>query len=231
MASYEIVSVNVAEPTVLLRHSSGDVVSAIDKHPVTRSSIRLSSLNLAGDRQADTRLTAAGGQVHGGPDQAVYAFPVEHFSRIADIVGTEVEPGFMGENVTLRGVTETDVCVGDTWTWGSAVLQVTAPRGPCFKLGIRVGRQAARKLIREEGLVGWYLRVLTPGDVPTEGTITLLERHPAGITVRAVQQALQDREVVYPELADLEVMSANLRAALMWRGRDLSGEVPEEDPH
>ncbi len=91
--------------------------------------------------------------MHGGPDQAVYAFPVEHFGRLGEIVCADIEPGFMGENITLGGATETDVCIGDVWRWGTASLQVTAPRGPCFKLGIRVGRQAARTIIREEALV------------------------------------------------------------------------------
>jgi MOSC domain-containing protein YiiM len=227
--SYEIVSVNVAEPSVLLHHFSGDVISAIDKKPVTTSSLHLSTLNLEGDCQADTRLTPAGGQVHGGSDQAVYAFPVEHFSRIGEIVGSDIHPGFMGENVTLRGALEADVCIGDTWQWGDAVVQVTAPRGPCFKLGIRIGRQAARTIIREEGLVGWYLRVLTPGVVGTAGTIALIERHPAGVTVEVAHRALQDRDAVYPDLAGLEVMSTNLRAALMRRGRDMTGGVPEQD--
>ena len=121
--------------------------------------------------------------MHGGTDQAVYAFPAEHFSCIAEILGAEVGPGFMGENVTLKGVTEADACIGDIWRWGNELLQITAPRGPCFKLGIRIGRQAARTIIRQEGLVGWYLRVLTPGDVPTQGSIALVERHQAGVTV------------------------------------------------
>ena len=226
---YEIVSVNVAEPSVLLRHSSGDVVSAIDKRPVAAASLRLGTLNLEGDRQADTRVTPAGGQVHGGPDQAVYAFPAEHLPRIGEIVGSGIGPGFMGENVTLRGALEADVCIGDTWRWGGAVLQVTAPRGPCFKLGIRIGRQAARTIVREEGLVGWYLRTLAPGVVPTDGRITLIERHPAGVTVEVAHRALQDRHAAYPDLAGVEAMSTNLRAALVWRGRDVTGGVPEED--
>jgi MOSC domain-containing protein YiiM len=229
VTQYRIVSVNVAEPSVLLRHSSGDVISAIDKRPVSASTLRLSSLNLEGDRQADTRPTPAGGQVHGGPDQAVYAFPVEHFGRLAEIVGADIEPGFMGENITLGGATETDVCIGDIWRWGTASLQITAPRGPCFKLGIRVGRQAARTIIREEALVGWYLRVVTPGAVPTRGSITLVERHGAAVTVAAAHQALQDRDVVYPELAMHDAMSVDLRAALLRRGRDVTGGVPEVD--
>jgi MOSC domain-containing protein YiiM len=227
--SYEIVSVNVAVPRVLLQHASGDVVSAIDKRPVTAATLDLGPVNLEGDRQADTRPTPAGGQVHGGPDQAVYAFPVEHFARVGEIVGSGIGPGFMGENLSLRGALEADVHIGDTWRWGRALLQVTAPRGPCFKLGIRIGRQAARKVIREEGLVGWYLRVLTPGVVPTEGTITLIERHPAGVTVEAAHRALQDRHTLYPDLARVDAMSTNLRAALTWQDRDTTGGVPETD--
>ena len=78
-------------------------------------------------------------------------------------------------------------------------------------------------------MVGWYLRVLRPGAVPTAGSITLLERHPAGITVAFVHRALQDRHAVFPDLAGLDVMSANVRAALVRRGRDMTGGVPEAD--
>jgi MOSC domain-containing protein YiiM len=229
VTTYEVVSVNVAMPKVLLEHSSGTVESAIEKRPVSGAIVWLSELNLDGDRQADTRPTRAGGQVHGGADQAVYAFPSEHFPRLAEIVGAPVGPGLMGENVTLWGAVEDDVRIGDTWQWGDAVLQITAPRGPCYKLGIQLGRQALRATIRAEGLVGWYLRVLHPGAVPVCGPITRSEQHSAGVTVAAAHRALQDHRGVYPELAALDVMSANLRAQLRHRGRDLTGGVPEED--
>ena len=160
----EIVSVNVARPSVLVRWSDKDVLSAIDKRPVTSSVLQLSTLNLSGDEQADMRPTPQGGQVHGGQDQAVYAFPCEHYTAIGREMGHSLAPGFVGENLTLRGATEADVCIGDVWAWGDALLQVTSPRGPCFKLGIRLGRHALRRWIREEGLVGWYLRVAATGN-------------------------------------------------------------------
>ena len=166
----EIVSVNVARPAVLLARPAGDIISGIDKRPVAGPALRLTEINLEGDGQADTKESRFGGQVHGGPDQAVYAFPAEHYARFEATLGRAVTPGFVGENLTVRGATEADVRIGDVWEWGEARLQVTGPRSPCYKLGIRMGRQALRRWVREEGLVGWYLRVLRPGTVPTSGT-------------------------------------------------------------
>jgi MOSC domain-containing protein YiiM len=226
---FEIVSVNVARPSVLLRWPGGDVISAIDKQPVAAEVLELTELNLAGDEQADTRPTGPGMQVHGGPHQAVYAFPVEHYARLEHHIGSRLRPGYMGENLTLRGATEDDVCIGDVWSWGTARVQVSAPRGPCYKLGIRMGKQALRTAVREEGLVGWYLRVLHAGTVPTTGTVAVVERHPAGVTVARVHQAVQDRANTYAELAALEPLAPGIRRALMMRDRDITGGVPERD--
>lgn len=224
----DIVSVNVGLPTVLLKWAGGEVISAIDKRPVVADEVALTELNLDGDRQADTRPTVDGGQVHGGRDQAVYALPVEHYPRLEQIVGRPVSWGFMGENVTIRGATEGDVFIGDEWRWGSARLQVSAPRGPCYKLGIRIGKQALRTVVREEVLVGWYLRVLTPGRVPTRGHITVDRRDPRRVSVRQVQEALNDRSNVYPHLA-IDPLADKWKRALNTRGRDLTGGVAESD--
>lgn len=229
MESFEIVTVNTARPTVLLRYAGGEVVSGIDKHPTGASRLYLSKLNLAGDEQADQRPTPAGGQVHGGPDQAVYAFPVENYPRVSELIGGPTWPGYMGENITLRGATEANVFIGDVWAWGDAELQVSAPRGPCYKLGIRMGKQALRTVIREEVLTGWYLRVLREGEVPTSGTIRLASRDPAGISVAVVQRAIQDRHNTYPDLAAHPSLSVNVRAALTVPDRDIAGGVPEKD--
>ena len=225
---FGIVSVNVSKPKVLLEWSGGTVISSIDKQPVDADELELTVLNLDGDAQADTRPTP-GGQVHGGPHQAVYAFPAEHYPRLEAIIGRSLAWGFMGENITVRGAVEHDVCIGDIWRWGTARLQVSAPRGPCYKLGIRMGRQALRTIVREERLVGWYLRVLEPGRVPTSGPIHLEERDPAGITVARVQAALNDRAHTYQDIAALEPLAPGLKLALAWPDRDLSGGVPEKD--
>jgi MOSC domain-containing protein YiiM len=225
----EIVSVNVARPSLLVRWPTRDVLSAIDKRPVDAPSVRLGELNLAGDEQADTRPTSLGGQVHGGRDQAVYAFPTEHYAAFERALGRALAPGFVGENLTLRGATEGEVCIGDVWAWGGARLQVTSPRGPCFKLGIRLGRQALRTWVREEGLVGWYLRVLRPGTVPTAGRIEVVERHPARVTVLEVHRALQRQAVGPPRLLELEPLAEKVRNWLRAAERDLTGGLPERD--
>src|SRR2546426_6937298 len=97
----EVVSVNVGRPEVLLEHSTGTVMSAIRKRPVSEPSLLLDALNLEGDQQADTRPTPSGDQVHGGPDQAVYAYPSEHYPKWADELGLDVFPGLFGENLTI----------------------------------------------------------------------------------------------------------------------------------
>jgi MOSC domain-containing protein YiiM len=214
---------------LLVRWPTKDVLSAIDKHPVPAPSLYLDRINLEGDEQADTRPTPQGGQVHGGPDQAVYAFPAEHYVAFERQLGRPLAPGFVGENLTVRGATEADVCIGDVWSWGEALLQVTSPRGPCFKLGIRLGRHALRRWVREEGLVGWYLRVLRPGRVPTTGRIAVVEQHPSRVSVREIHQALQLPTAGPSHLLDLEPLAEKIHRLLQVTGRDMTGGLPERD--
>lgn len=225
----EIVSVNVGMPAVLLARPSGDIISGIDKRPVAASSLRLTSINLEGDGQADTKESRFGGQVHGGLDQAVYAFPAEHYARFEATLERPLAPGFVGENLTVRGATEAEVCIGDVWEWGEALLQVSVPRSPCYKLGIRMGRQALRRWIREAGMVGWYLRVLRPGTVPTTGRIVVTERHAAGVTVLEVHRAIDSGGIGPVHLQQLEPLAMKARRKLQVSGRDVTGGVPETD--
>src|SRR5215212_8363281 len=108
----EIRSVQVGRPSVLATTAAGeDVLSAIVKQPVTTETLALWSINLEGDDQADR-------SVHGGPDKAVYAYSAEHFERWTSEIGIEIGPGTFGENVTVTGLTEADVRIGDQWAWG-----------------------------------------------------------------------------------------------------------------
>lgn len=225
----EIVSVNVGMPAVLLSRPSGDIVSGIDKRPVAAPALRLTATNLEGDGQSDTKESRFGGQVHGGPEQAVYAFPAEHFRRFEAEMGRPVTAGLFGENLTLRGMTEGEACIGDVWEWGDALLQISVPRSPCYKWGIRMGTQVLRRWIREEGLVGWYLRVLRPGTVPTSGRIVVAERHPARVSVLEVHRAIDDGGIGPKHLQDLEPLSLKARNKLRTAGRDQTGGVPERD--
>lgn len=197
---------NVAVPSVLGEVRGERVWSGIAKRPVDPAvALWLSLLDLAGDGQAD--LT-----VHGGPDKAVYAYPSEHLPAWRDELGADLGPAAFGENLETAGVLESDVRIGDVWSWGDAVLQVTQPRWPCFKLALHRGRADVQARMRQTGRTGWYLRVLEPGEVPAAGPITVVRQDAAGISVTDAHLAmadthLDDRQrveavVAHPALAD-----------------------------
>src|SRR4051794_39780264 len=126
-----LAAVNVGTPTVLAVARGENVYSGIRKAPVPPSALLwLSSLNLAGDGQADL-------SVHGGPDKAVYAYPSEHLGPwTEELAEGDLGPAAFGENLSTIGVEEADVRIGDEWSWGDAHLQVCQPRWPCFKLAL-----------------------------------------------------------------------------------------------
>jgi MOSC domain-containing protein YiiM len=166
----EIVGVFVGKPTVIGQVRGRPVESGIAKAPVSASALHLAPTNLAGDRQAD--LT-----VHGGVDKAVYAYPSEHY-RGWQAEGFDVEVGGVGENLALAGAREDEVLLGDVWRWGEALVEVSQPRAPCFKLAMHTSRRDIGPRMTESGRCGWYLRVLEPGTVPTHGRLVLHDRVP-----------------------------------------------------
>lgn len=183
--------VSVSGPRPLGPAGSG-IVSSIAKVPVSVDHLALTELNLDGDDQSDRT-------VHGGVDKAVYAYPSEHLAGWAVDLGQphliESPTAPFGENVSTRGATEDEVFIGDVWRWGTAVLQVAQPRWPCQKLTLHRGNPTVGAMMRSTGRTGWYLRVLEPGVVDVAGPITVTERHPAGVSVRAANDAMLDRSM------------------------------------
>ncbi len=185
----ELAAVNVATPSVLADLDGERVWSGIRKHPVPSTSMLwVSELNISGDGQADL-------SVHGGPDKAVYAYPSEHLIAWAADLGEALGEAPFGENVSTVGVTESDVGIGDIWEWGSAVLQVTQPRWPCYKLSLYRERNDIGGRLRVSGRTGWYLRVLESGEAPAAGPIRLAARDRAGVSVLDAHLAMLDRTV------------------------------------
>jgi MOSC domain-containing protein YiiM len=166
----------VGRPSLLGHRRDTPVYSAIAKARVGVGSLELTELNLEGDQQADL-------SVHGGPDKAVYVYPAEHYQGWSTD-SFSLGPGGVGENVSLSGAEEDTVRIGDVWAWGNALLEVSQPRTPCFKLAMRTGRKDVIPAMIDSGRTGWYLRVLRPGRVPTSGAMTLVERDPASPTVK-----------------------------------------------
>ena len=149
--------------------------------------VAVGPLGLAGDEQAEL-------SVHGGPDKAVYGYPAAHYAAWRDDypehAGLFVAGG-VGENLTIAGWTEADLCVGDVHRMGSATLQVCQPRQPCFKFALRFGDNRLPKAMVRNGRAGWYYRVLEPGMLDGGDAVTL-HRPPASRT--ALRTAGRDRQ-------------------------------------
>src|SRR5919202_937209 len=153
----KLLSVNVSLPRKV-PHGRKTVSTGIFKEPVA-GRIMLRTLNLDGDGQADL-------VNHGGIYRAVYVYSIENYGYWQRELGrTDFSFGQFGENFTVEGMLEDDVYVGDVFRVGEALVEVTQPRPPCFKLGIKMGMAEFPKLFLASGRVGFYLRILEEGEV------------------------------------------------------------------
>jgi len=160
--------------------------SAFFKEPVA-GPVRLGRTNLDGDRQADPR-------VHGGPDMAVLAYSAEHYPLWREELGiAQIGPGGFAENFTISGQDELTVSIGDVYRVGGALVQVSQPRGPCYKISYRWKRPDLLGRCESNGRHGWYLRVLEEGPVEAGDAVDLLERPNPGWTVRRAADAYRAR--------------------------------------
>ncbi|MDX6686121.1 MAG: hypothetical protein QOF86_2249 [Baekduia sp.] len=177
------------------------VATAIVKTPV-EGPVALGPTGFAGDEQADLR-------VHGGPDKAVCCYASEHVGGWAALMGHDLPPGAFGENLTLAGLTEDRVHIGDTFTLGASVVQVSQPRGPCFKPAARWGRRTLTKEMAQGLRAGFYLRVMVPGVVTAGDAMTLTDRVSPITVAEVLRVTYRDRRdppalaavMAVPELA------------------------------
>ena len=177
-----LLSVQVGRPRSI---PEGDrtVRTAIFKEPVLFR-VRVRTLNLDGDSQADRR-------VHGGPEKAVYAYDLSGYEHWRRKLGVALPFGQFGENLTVEGLPESLVRIGDVYRVGSAVLQVSQPRSPCYKLSLKMGRPDFGKDFLASGHPGFYLRVLEEGELGAGDPIALVAAGTEGATVeRAVRRPL-----------------------------------------
>lgn len=174
--------------------------------------VRLGKTNLAGDAQADLR-------VHGGPDKAVNVYASEHYARWCEELRLAEMPfGAFGENFTVRGLTEAGVCIGDVYAVGSAVVQVSQPRRPCWKLARRWGVKDLAARVEATGLTGWYFRVLTEGEVEAGNSLRLVERPHPQWPVEAANLLMTGRRRdvdALHRLAECAELSASWRRSLL----------------
>jgi MOSC domain-containing protein YiiM len=176
----KLISVNVGLPRVVM--SKGDPVSTgIFKEPVS-GRVRLRTLNLDGDGQADL-------SVHGGPSKAVYVYPSEHYDYWKkELPQMQLSWGMFGENFTTTGLFESGLNIGDKFRVGSAVVLVTEPRMPCYKLAIKFGRPDIVKRFLESQRTGFYFGVLQEGEVGLGDPIELIEKSERSVRVSDITQ-------------------------------------------
>ncbi len=177
-AAGQVLSVNVGRPTEVVWH--GRMVStAIWKAPVV-GPVAARGVNLAGDAQADRK-------AHGGPDKALYAYAAEDLAWWSGRLGRELGVGTLGENLTTSGLDLSEAVVGERWQAGGVLLQVTQPRIPCYKLGIRLGDDRFPERFADARRHGVYLRILAEGELRADDEIQVIERPGHGF--RAVEVA------------------------------------------
>jgi MOSC domain-containing protein YiiM len=171
-----VLSVNVGLPREV-EWRNEVVATAIHKAPVA-GPVEVRRLNLVGDRQADL-------SVHGGPDKAVYVYPSEHYAFWRDELPAVALPwGAFGETLTVEGLSETELRVGDELRIGTAEFIVTQPRLPCYKLNVRFQRPDMVKRFLRSGRTGFYLAVLREGHIAAGDTVAVIptDRSAIGVT-------------------------------------------------
>ena len=197
---------------------AGGCGSAICKH-AQAGPVAVTELGLGGDSQANRRL-------HGGPEQALHHFPLEHYTALAvryPALAPVLVGGAIGENIATRGLTEDNVCIGDIYTLGSARVQVTRPRRPCGTIDRRFATDGMAAWIADNACSGWYYRVVTPGQAQVGDEMTLVERCAAAPTLALFNATLREgrpARVLIEQFMRLEPLGTEwlerLRKRLRW---------------
>ncbi|MNH96211.1 6-N-hydroxylaminopurine resistance protein [compost metagenome] len=211
MASIEILSLNVGMPKQV-QFQQKDVSTGIFK-TATDEALHLSFLNLEGDGQGDL-------VHHGGREKAVCVYPYEHYPFWENELKRPLEYGALGENLTIKGLLETDVCIGDVFELGKAIVQVSQPRQPCYKLTIRHGVPDMLLKVQQTGYTGFYFRVLEEGVVTKDDGLSLLHRHPKEITVSFANRIMhreKDNIEGIKQILEVEELSSNWRNTFLKR--------------
>jgi MOSC domain-containing protein YiiM len=197
-----LLSVNVGKPRTV-EYGGKKVRSAIWKEPVDRR-VAARGVNLEGDGQANRR-------VHGGVDKAIYAYSREDYEWWETELGRSFEPGTFGDNLTTRGIDPSAALIGERWRIGSALLEVSEPRFPCYKLGMRMDDPGFLKRFAEARRTGTYLRIVSEGELGSGDEIEVRDRPAHGVTIGLFTDAyLGDRDLL-PDVLAAEQLSDDWR--------------------
>lgn len=166
----------------------GNTATGIFKHASDQYH-EVGELGLNGDIQVDKR-------VHGGPEKALYHYPAEHYALLQEALphlSDSFIPGSIGENISTHGLIDTEVHIGDTFQLGNAIVQVSQPRRPCWKVNHKYGNAHIASLLMSEAISGWYYRILETGQLRRGDNIEFLDRLDNSIPVAEIWQILLQR--------------------------------------
>ena len=203
MAQATVESVNAGKPRPIERTNGEVTTSAIWKEPLS-GRVAVRGVNVDGDDQADRT-------VHGGPDAAVYAYAAEDTEWWEGEIGRPLGPGAFGENLTTRGIDVNAALIGERWAIGTVVLEITAPRIPCWKLAKKMEDPKFIKRFGAAGRPGAYFRIIEEGELAAGDAIEVIERPDHDITVALVAHIyLHDRDRA-ERLLDAPALAATWR--------------------
>jgi MOSC domain-containing protein YiiM len=216
----KLLSINVSLPR-LIRIRGQQVETGFFKEPVS-GPVAAKTLNLEGDGQADL-------SVHGGPDKAVYAYPSEHLDYWKKKLGRDdLGPGSFGENLTVEGMSERDVAIGDEFAIGSARFVVTQPRLPCYKLVLAMDTVSIARMFIDSGRTGFYLRVLQEGSIEAGDAINSLpSRESERVTIAEFMDLYRGKRTsleLVRKIQNLAALPADWKESI---GRKLEGRSQE----
>jgi MOSC domain-containing protein YiiM len=174
-------ALNVGAP-VVREYQGRQVSTAFFKYPVAEP-LHLGKLGFTGDSVVDD-------VHHGGPDKAALLYSAEHYPYWAQELGHDPGPAAMGENLTVEGLSEETVCIGDIYRIGGATVQISQPRVPCFKTNIRHGIADMQERVAACGFTGFYIRVLEEGPVQAGDAVTLVSRIAGAPTVARLNHVM-----------------------------------------
>lgn len=179
------------------------------KQPVS-APLHLETCGFVGDEQADR-------SVHGGPDKALHLYPAVHYARLTAVfpqAAGQLRPGSLGENISSPALDESQVRIGEIFRLGTARLQVCQPRSPCWKIDERFGVSGMAAFIAEQGLTGWYFRVLQPGLVAPGDALAAVA---AAETAPTLANAMQPWQAHRPDPRTLRELAATPGIAANWQ--------------
>lgn len=181
-------------------------------------------VNLDGDQQADRK-------AHGGPDKAIYAYAVEDIQWWEQQIGRALAYGEFGENLTTEGIDVNNAFVGDRWEIGTTVLEVSEPRIPCWRLGVRMNDEMFPRRFTQAMRPGPYLRIVVEGDVGAGDEIRVVERPDHNLTIRDVFRIYtRDRDEVERLLAVPQMSESWRRWAKDWLRKAKGGPMDSSEP-